>query len=68
MRSSCARTSAAPERFGERLAAFGGGVEGVFAVDDQAFELVVASGERVEHDAGVVHERAHRPFLGGEDA
>ena len=39
------------ERLGERLAAFGGGVEGALAVDDQAFELVVAAGERVEHDA-----------------
>ena len=42
-------------------------MEGAFAVDDRAFELVVAAGQRVEHHARVVHERAHRAFLGVED-
>ena len=56
------------EGVGEGLAAFGGRMEGVFAVDDQTFELVVAPGERVEDHAGVVHQRPHGPFLGGEDA
>ena len=56
------------EGLGERLARFGGRVEGALAVDDQPFELVVAAGERVEDDAGVVHERPHRAFLGGEHA
>ena len=51
------------EGFGEGLAGFGGGVEGALAVDDRAFELVVAARERVEDDTRVVHERFHRPFL-----
>ena len=42
-------------------------VEGALAVDDEPAELVVAFGERVEQHAGVVHDRGHRAFLGGED-
>ena len=57
------------EGFGERLALFGGRVERALAVDDEALELVVAFGERVEHFAGVLdHRTRQRAFLGGEDA
>ena len=68
MRELCSNAGSSRKACGEGLAGLRGGVEGVFAVDDQAFELVVAAGERVEHDARVVHHLAHRAFLGGEEA
>ena len=55
------------EGVGELLAALRQRVEGALAVFGQPAELVVAFGERVEDDARVVDDRAHRAFLGGED-
>ncbi len=62
----CSNVGSARNACGERLAGFGGRVEGALAVDDRAFELVVAAGERVEDHARVVHERFDRAFLGVE--
>ena len=41
-------------------------MEGVLAVGDQAFQLTVASGERVEHHACVVNHGPHRALLRGQ--
>ena len=67
-REPCSKAGSARKASANAWLLFGGRVEGALAVDDQPFELMVAAGERVEDDAGVVHQRAHRAFLGGEDA
>ena len=66
-RAALERRQRAP-RVGPGLALFGCRMEGVFPVHDQAFQLPVASRQRVEDDARVVDHGAQRAFLGGEDA